>query len=544
MWPRVKAISLVCGGGLLFLTALGGWGCGDDSSTDGAGASASTSTTSAVGPSATGSGVTSATTGSAVTGTSAAAGGGIGPDAPECALPAPPPDPVCEAAGGGHCYYLDATHGDDAGEGTFESPWRSLANVVSYYGTPGESGSTPKPDKAIDLGPGDVVYLRAGTYSDVYNYQGYLQVAMFRGIDGNASAPVRLVAYPGEVAVVDPAHQGEGVRVLQSSHWQIEGLEIAHGQGTGLRLEEVDTALVSHVTIHDCDGVDNDNISGLYLVGSSDVEVACSVLHDNYDHENADTGGEATENSTDMVAFSGGNLRVHHNAFYQTPSPDSEKTGGCLKYKHAANVPDAVFEVDHNVLRSCKFFAIGTGTQHSHVHHNVIEDGAGISSRDFGGPTHQTDQRFEYNTLYHAGGIDLSPTTDWNDGDFSSPEAISFTHNVVFEDSTVQDQEEGTVVIGTYASDALYDATTPELDFETNCYFNVAGGPHFALFAANGGSYGVEGDQFDFDGWKALALGYDADSLQMDPGFVNADQGDFSLGGSSACAAMGAYATE
>jgi hypothetical protein len=463
-------------------------------------------------------------------------GGDIGPSAAACALPPPPSEVVCEATGEGRCYYIDAVAGDDAsGDGTHGAPWQTLANVVTYYGTPGESGSTPRPPGAVDLQAGDVVYLHEGTYTDIYNYAGSLQIARFRGVQGFA-----LRAYPGAHPVLDPGSQGYGVVILQSNDIEVSGLEIRGSLQSALRLEETDDIRISHVHIHDTSGVDNDNIAGLYVVASTSIDIGCSELHDNYDRDNADTGGEATENSGNVVLFGGGDIRIHHSKLWQSPEPTADKTGGCIKYKHAATLAEGTFEVDHNELASCRFFAIGTGTQHSHVHHNVIRGGAGLVSRDYGGPTHQTDQRFEYNTVHLAAGLSMDPTADWSDSGFTDPQAIRFARNIVVHSLPAASQEHATVVIGTYGSDALHDATVGELTFTGNCYFNDAGAASFALFAANGGSYGTQGGLYSMTEWQGL--GHDVDSIEADPQFVDTGAGHLEPGPASPCAAMGAHA--
>src|SRR5690606_14204853 len=110
-----------------------------------------------------------------------------------------------------------------------------------------------------------------------------------------------------------------------------------------------------------------------------------------------------------------------------------------------------------------------------------------------------------------TGGFSLSPTDDWSDGNFDDPKSIRFSNNIVVHDISDPSQEQATVVIGTYASDSLYEKTVPELAFSKNCYFNLSGEPSFALFAANGGNYGSKGDLYGFAEWQAL--GFDTDSL-------------------------------
>ena len=85
-------------------------------------------------------------------------------------------------------------HGRD---GSYTKPWRSFANVVTYYGTPGEMGSTARPSTAVDVKPGDYVYLRSGTYDGTYNYAGSIVSLFYRNIDASSS-PIHVKAYPGQ----------------------------------------------------------------------------------------------------------------------------------------------------------------------------------------------------------------------------------------------------------------------------------------------------------------------------------------------------------
>ncbi|MEZ4370531.1 MAG: right-handed parallel beta-helix repeat-containing protein [Polyangiaceae bacterium] len=497
-----------------------------------AGGTAGTGGTSVGGSSGGGTGG-SATGGSA---TGGAATGEIGPDAAECQDLTPLPTP-CEATGSGRCLYIDPQLGDDtAGDGTQAHPWRTLANIVSYYGTPGEQGSTPKPSSATTLAPGDVVYLFGGMYSSVYNYQGYEQVARFRGVSGTATDPIRIKAYPGQGPVIDGNAQGSGIVLAQLSHFELEGLEIKNTYGPGVRLEEADEIRLHRLHVHDVDGIDNDNIAGVYVVGSTSVELSCSNLHDNYDrHPN---GGSASENNSDVVLFGGGGIRVHHNKLWQSLPASAPVTGGCIKYKHAATLVSASFEVDHNLLSNCKFFGVGTGTQHTHVHHNLITRGEGIVSRDFGGPTHQTDQLFEHNTLYQST-LSFYATDGYANGDFADPSQFEFRRNIIVHELPQPGQERATVLISPYGNDALFDKTVPALAFSQNCYLNTSGSVAFSLFAA-GGSWGDKGGLYSLTEWQAL--GFDTDSLETDPRFVAPQSDDFHLAADSPCAQFGAFA--
>jgi hypothetical protein len=72
-------------------------------------------------------------------------------------------------------YYLSPT-GSDSNSGTLNSPWQTLTHALGQ------------------LGPGDILYLREGTY-----YESGIKTAL----QGTASAPITIQSYPGERAVID-----------------------------------------------------------------------------------------------------------------------------------------------------------------------------------------------------------------------------------------------------------------------------------------------------------------------------------------------------
>jgi hypothetical protein len=228
---------------------------------------------------------------------------------------------------------------------------------------------------------------------------------------------------------------------------------------------------------------------------------------------------------------------------YQSLPLSHDLSGGGIKYKHASRVPDAFFKVHHNEFRNCKFFAFGSGTANTHFHHNLIIGGAGISSRDFGGVTHQNNQVFEYNTLYNTSGFELSPTTAWRNDQFpDDPQNIVFQKNVVFDTSPKYSDEHGIVTIGTYMNDETYRATVPELTFRQNCYYNPNAPLQFNM--ASGFNYKddyKEGEVFSLEQWRQMYR-YDQDSIVTDPMFVDASKEDFRLKDSSPCKEMGMFA--
>ncbi|MHC4738879.1 MAG: right-handed parallel beta-helix repeat-containing protein, partial [Planctomycetota bacterium] len=435
-------------------------------------------------------------------------------------------------------YYIDPISGSDtSGDGSLGNPWESFANIQYYY------SSGDRPSGWVSLQPGETIYLMNGTHNTyIYPGGGYQScVASFRGYDGSSSNWFRIMAYPGHSPVLDGGGSYGGIRIWQSDYWEIEGVEVKNCYGRAIKFSEGIGFKLSNTHIYDTDGVDNNNVAGLEVHSTTNAEIYDCVFNDNYDRVCADTGGVGNHNSANVVLFSNaGDIIFHDCEFYQSLPLTDPKSGGGLKYKHASQSPTATFQVYNCTFDNHKFFHFGTGTANTHFHHNLITGGAAsISDKDWGGTTHQTDQLFEYNTIYGTGGFSLSPTDNWVNGDFpNDPTGIVYQNNIVYDIDTSYGAEDGTVSIGTYMTDDIYSQCVAALTFSNNCYYN----PDIACqfnFAAGGWASG--GGQFSLSGWQA-EYGYDTDSIEADPLFVDAPNGDFHLQGGSPATGMGMYA--
>ncbi|MHC4395498.1 MAG: hypothetical protein ACYS1A_07560, partial [Planctomycetota bacterium] len=437
-------------------------------------------------------------------------------------------------------YHIDPVSGSDSsGDGSFGNPWETFANIQYYY------SSGDRPPGWIQLQPGDTIYLMNGTHNTSIDAGGgYTNcIARFRTYHGSSGSWFRIAAYPGHSPVIDGGGSNYGIHVFQSSYWEIEGVEVKNCYGRGILISE-DTAIKVHdVHIYDTDGVDNNNISGFYLSASTDVEVYDSVFNDNYDRTNADTGGNATENSCNAVVFggtSGGDWIFHDCQFYQSLPLSDPKSGGGLKCKHASRENDRYFQVYNCTFANHKFWAFQTGTGNTHFHHNLIDGGGNIHSKDGGGVTHQINQTFEYNTHYNTKGMMLNPTDTWVNAEFpDDPKNIQFKNNIVYDNGSY-DVFSGIITVGTYMTDEMFNKIEPELFFGNNCYYNPSVACQFNIGAVNGGDRGVLGDVYTLSEWQST-YGYDTNSIEANPLFVDAPNGDFHLQGGSPAAGMGMY---
>jgi len=440
-------------------------------------------------------------------------------------------------------YYIDPVSGSDTtGDGSLGNPWETFANIQYYY------SSSYRPPGWVRLQPGETIYLMNGTHNTEIDAGGGYDgcIARFRTYHGSSGSSFHIKAYPGHSPVIDGGGSNLGINVFQSSFWEIEGVEVQNCYGRGIVVGETSNLEIHDVHIHDTNGVDNNNIAGLYISSCTNVEVYDSVFNDNYDRVCEDTGGNATENSCNAVVFSGtqgGNITIRDCYFYQSLPLTDPKSGAGLKYKHASRIRGMFFKVYNNTFENHKFFSFGSGTADTYFHHNIINGGGTISSRDFGGTTHQVNQFFEYNTVYGGKGFACSPTNNWINAEFpDDPCNIVFRNNIVYDTAGSYSSERGIVDIGCYMTDVLYFLTVPELHFHKNCYYNPNIAAQFNIAA--GFNYKpdyAEGGQYSLAQWQST-YGYDLTSIETDPCFVDAENGNFRLQPCSPCANMGVYA--
>ncbi len=413
--------------------------------------------------------------------------------------------PLCEAVGTGRCFYISALTGSDSNPGSFAAPWKTYRNIIDY------SGGGSAPSTRVGLQPGDVVYFMSGLYRDTVPYSGMTYGMFLKNLNGTTSAPIKLKAYPGAHPVITPSSNAGGIYALSSSNLLIEGFEINRAYQYGTRFESVTNLEMRNMWIHDTDGVDNDNLAGVFF-GNTSGTVHHSLIHDNYDRTCSDTSGNKTENSRNVVLFAGGNTRLSYNVIFQTPPITAQKTGGCITYKHSTAAPGPIFEVDHSVFWNCYHPVIGSGTYGTRIHHNLILDSDPIEIRDFGGTTHNEDIIVEKNTIIRTRGINYVPSSQWGPiGNFT------YRNNIVVDNQS-NNFENATVIIQPYGSDAEYTnlVVGGKLAFNNNCYHNPTAGVMWAVYARNGGGYGVLGNMYTtLSG--ILGIGLDSGSAIADP---------------------------
>jgi parallel beta-helix repeat protein len=207
----------------------------------------------------------------------------------------------------GHDYFLSPT-GNDSGPGTLAQPWLTLSAAASK------------------MSPGDVLYLRGGTYWGAASIH----------VSGTASAAIVFTSYPGERALInnptssklndtlsvygayltfdhltfsDQHKVGQAVALAYGSHDNtVSNCEVYGGQGSGI-IVSGDNNLIVNNLIHD-NGTHVSRDHGIYLEGANNT-IRGNTIYNNF------TFGIQLYNGYGRIA--GGNLiernYVYHNGF-------------------------------------------------------------------------------------------------------------------------------------------------------------------------------------------------------------------------------------
>jgi len=166
--------------------------------------------------------------------------------------------------GNANTYYV-STGGNDSNPGTISQPFRTLQRISS-----------------LSLAPGDIVYIRAGTYnSGVSSGAQAWNLNSLRGASGN---PILISAYPGDFPnggrVVfdcgDFVHQNNfyGVVVQNSSYITVRGIRVTNvpqqiGSGSGTITGAWWVMSSSNIIIDNCEG--DHSMTGFRLDDGSNV---------------------------------------------------------------------------------------------------------------------------------------------------------------------------------------------------------------------------------------------------------------------------------
>lgn len=417
------------------------------------------------------------------------------------------------------CKYIDCAIGSNSNAGTSAAPWKSLQMVGK------DTGSTPA--GWYDLAPGDTVFV-AGTCADYYDSTAassenvILKLSSAQsGTNGN---PVTIMQWPGraKAKLTAPFTYGgtHGVPIWldNADYITLDGLEISdmymsrefgtygEGAGDGIFIENGASNFTGkNLYIHDLSCAKGYNCSGIETrSGSDSITIENSVLFDNYDSQALDSlTCSGLAGNTNFISFQTSNVTLKNSIFGYSDFAESQLThrrGIPVKIgKHGLHSSVAGTQMLENnvVFNGCESL-IESGTQNLDIHNNRILQSSnwGVYLKDLGGTTF-IGADIDHNTIDKAKALFVEPTEGYNtDGSTAvdvcsgsgTMEALTFTSNIVVDNSASYSQDHSFILGYPYISDDSYTTLLGVLSLSNNCYYNSSGTAlRFGIAEANNG---------------------------------------------------------
>jgi len=441
--------------------------------------------------------------------------------------------PLCEAAAGRSCRYIDHVNGSDVtGTGTFANPWKTWLKLVSYYQV------ADRPTGWVGVQPGDAIYFLGGSYTEGFTYNSHRKLFYLNLTNGDSTHVTKIKAYPGYSPVFDgaswcinsaPQPNGEiltacsTLEMEQCSYYLIDGIEFKNAyaeEGGGMKLSADVNSEIRNNYLHDLHGEANANAGCINTYsGPIGTYIHHNVFGDCY--EVPRVGNPLKDGN--IVVFGGHDLHISYNTFYNSNdwhSAGSTDSSTGIRYNRTDGVGG--YEADHNVFLGMRNFAMSVIAPNSMIHDNLFVNSQ-LAVWDFAleSSFYPTNHQFTFNTTVNTPFIEYIPTPQP-----PAPVGLTYFTDNVFMDNVAYGggpgAEVGTAVIGTFLADTVYNEVVGghTMSWNRNCYYN-ANYPQlrFDLFAATGAGRDL-GALYSFTGWQGQ--GFDPNSFNENPTF-NAD---------------------
>lgn len=235
--------------------------------------------------------------------------------------------------------HVVAPGGSDSAPGTLEQPWSTVSHALEQ------------------IGPGNTLYLREGTYVERINET---------VSPGTASAPVIVAAYPGERPVIKGL-----LRVTGASYWTLDGINVTWDPVTGQPGEHM-VKMINGIgwTFKNAELWGARSYAALLVASTVPGEPSGWTVTSNCIHDTQPTNGTNQDQliyANSGVASGGG--VIEHNLLFNATNGMGVKLGGPSSSSGgAANVV-----VRHNTIyNTAQSILVAWQSHHNELHRNLM----------------------------------------------------------------------------------------------------------------------------------------------------------------------------
>jgi hypothetical protein len=425
-----------------------------------------------------------------------------------------PPTQICEATSPGKCYYVSPS---GTGNCNFTNPCK-IKNALAL------------------MKGGDYLYLLNGTYSEFYmddpdwGVNATIPLGKYFGFQNpapNKTNPLTIKSYPGQHPIIRGDYTKPCVWVDKKSGIIFDGLDIQQCWEAGIFLKWDEP--VSDIIVKNCNFseiVCHDNMGGVFINSAKNVLIDNNTFSSMYYEGQKYALSTSDCNGSAMVLFGATNVTISNNEFFNTCSG--------LYYKHGevgTGETGGYTRIINNSFHdlNSRSFCIGINQNRAEIRNNIINCYRGIMLYDEDGTVGPflLNVTIDHNTII-TNGIGLNRGSDTSN--FLGAINTKVTNNIFYN---------STYNIWTYGSDAQYNHGVG-LVSNNNCYYNSSGNISIDYFGSDNPAYGGAntGGVYTLTQWKTQ--GFDLNSTEANPMFINFAAGNYNLQNNSLCKGMGA----
>jgi len=398
-------------------------------------------------------------------------------------------------------YYVAKSNpaASDSNVGTEAAPWKTIQKAANT------------------LIAGDTVYVKAGIYQELYTgFPTSYTPAIKPQNSGQLGQYITYMAYPGDSVIIDQQYQG-GIFYIEKSFIRISGFEMRNGWGGIVTSGAASNIIIENNNIHHMDAGHGANNGGIYFTPCSYCQVRNNSIHDIF------VNGTNTQfidgaNSSGVHSYNMEYITIENNEFYNLYNGVFHKSSSGNK---GALIKANLFHDLHKAI----FYDVQGSGDDPHINQEVtgniiynVKSGISLAAHSYDTNGRVNDGFKVWNNVIIAsdGGIGVNNATN-----------VEIYNNIIVGPTK-------------YAGFATQDGVLFNY-FDNNLYSNIT------QWATDLYIAGLEKYYNNFTAWQA-GSGFDANSLNENPNFVNAATHDYHIKTGSAVVGrngvyIGAYPT-